>query len=192
MPWPLSPRRLRAAPAHCARFDFEVLPQETITWIEATEFCARLARETGRPYRLPTEAEWEYACRATTTTEFWTGNTMTSEFVNYDGNYPYRLGRADVYRQMPLISGDLGVTNLFGLADMHGNLWEWCQDVWHRDYNGAPCDGSAWEEGGVAHCRVMRGGSWRISGVECRSASRDRVDHRRGNEYVGLRLAMSI
>lgn len=122
------------------------LPVDTISWYEAVEFCARLQQKTGRSYRLLTEAEWEYAARAGTTTPYAFGETITPKIVNYNGNHPYwkPQGKGE-YREKTIPVGSLGRANGFGLYEMYGNLWEWCQDQWHPDYNGAPADGSSWE-----------------------------------------------
>ena len=118
-------------------------PVENVSWYEAVEFCARLSEHTGRAYRLPSEAEWEYACRAGTTTPFHFGETITPELVNYDGNNPYGNAPKGLYRQETTPVGSFPA-NAFGLYDMHGNLCEWCADDWHDNYKGAPTDGSAW------------------------------------------------
>jgi formylglycine-generating enzyme required for sulfatase activity len=154
-------------------FKGDDLPVERVSWNDAVEFCARLSRKTGRAYRLPSEAEWEYAARAGTTTPFAFGPTITPEIVNYHGNYPYGSAPKGAYRQKTIPVGSLGVANAFGLYDLHGNVWEWCQDVWHDNYQGAPTDGSAWLSGGDPSRRVLRGGSWYALGVNCRSALRD-------------------
>jgi len=122
------------------------LPVDTVSWYEAVEFCARLQLKTGRAYRLLTEAEWEYAARAGTTTPYAFGETITPKIVNYNGNYPYweQQGKGE-YREKTIPVGSLRQANAFGLFDMYGNLWEWCQDQWHSDYKGAPADGSSWE-----------------------------------------------
>lgn len=122
------------------------LPVDTISWYEAIEFCARLEKKTGRSYRLLTEAEWEYAARAGTATPFAFGETITPEIVNYDGNNPYYFNAPrGESRGKTIPVGSLGWPNAFGLFDMHGNLWEWCRDQYHPNYDGAPKDGSAWE-----------------------------------------------
>ncbi len=138
-------------------------PVENVSWWEAMEFCTRLSRKTGNIYRLPTEAEWEYACRAGTTTPFAFGETITPDIVNYDGNHPYGSAPKGTYRRSTIDVGSLGVANGFGLYDMAGNAWEWCMDNWHGNYNGAPVDGSAWGGGDTSY-RVLRGGSWTSMG----------------------------
>ncbi|MDX2241639.1 MAG: formylglycine-generating enzyme family protein [Leptolyngbyaceae cyanobacterium bins.302] len=148
-------------------------PVESVSWFDAVEFCDRLSRHTGRPYQLPSEAEWEYACRARTTTPFHCGETITPDLANYDGNYTYRQGLKGIYRKETTPVGSLAA-NAFGLYDMHGNVWEWCLDHRHGDYEGAPTDSSAWidsnPENGAA--RVLRSGSWNGNPRFCRSAAR--------------------
>ncbi len=147
-------------------------PVEQVSWHEAVEFCARLSKQTGREYRLPTEAEWEYACRAGTTTPFHFGPTLTTDLANYDGNYVYGSGPKGANRQQTTDVGSFP-PNAFGLYDMHGNVWEWCLDHWHDHYEGAPTDGSAWIEGGDSNSRLLRGGSWLAYPWVCRSADRN-------------------
>jgi|AGSF01.1.fsa_nt_gi Uncharacterized conserved protein len=155
-------------------------PVEQVTWDEAVEFCRKLTQKTGKSYRLPSEAEWEYACRARTTTPFYFGDTITPDLVNYNGNYPYGSAPKGLYREQ---TTDVGIfpPNAFGLYDMHGNVWEWCSDKWHDNYNGAPTDGSSWETGGDNN-RVLRSGSWDFNAVYCRSAYRC-------GDSAGLRLS---
>ncbi|MEM9447308.1 MAG: formylglycine-generating enzyme family protein [Cyanobacteria bacterium P01_E01_bin.6] len=148
-------------------------PVEKVNWYEAVEFCARLARHTGREYRLPTEAEWEYACRAGTTTPFHFGETISSELANYRGTSRYNDGPKGEYRQETTSVFHFKVANAFGLCDMHGNVWEWCQDHWHGNYDDAPNDGSAWLTDNEGAPRVRRGGSWNFIPEDCRSAYRD-------------------
>lgn len=158
---------LKADPAN---FKGAQLPVERVSWEEAVEFCARLSHKTQKTYRLPSEAEWEYACRAGTTTPFYFGETITPELVNYNGNYPYGKAAKGQYRQKTVEVGSLP-PNAVGLYEMHGNVWEWCADAWHNSYNKAPTDGSVWEaESGSA--RLLRGGSWGNNSRLCRSANR--------------------
>jgi len=166
-------RELKADPS---RFKGDNRPVEQVTWYDAVEFCARLSAHTGRPYRLPAEAEWEYACRAGTTTPFYFGQTLTTEVANYDGNYTYADGPKGEYREETTPVDHFGIANAFGLSDMHGNVYEWCQDHWHDSYVGAPRDGSAWTEGGDSNYRVIRGGSWNSYPRFCRSACRDVIE----------------
>ena len=157
-------------------------PVEQVSWLDATEFCARLQRHTKRPYRLPSEAEWEYACRAGTTTPFHFGPSITTDLANYRGtdheykgetySGAYGQGPHGEYREETTEVGSFEVANAFGLYDMHGNVWEWCLDHWHNTYEGAPTDGSAWLSGNENASRVLRGGSWFDSPGYCRSAIR--------------------
>jgi len=166
-------------------------PVENINWYEATEFCQKLSQITGKKYSLPSESQWEYACRAGTTTPFYFGETITSDLANYDGRDTYADEPKGIYRQE---TTDVGIfpPNAFGLYDMHGNVWEWCQDFWHRDYNGAPTDGSAWETGGDSNIRVLRGGAWRHSSLYCRSARRNRLHAHYLDILRGFRIILSI
>ena len=147
-------------------------PVERVSWNNATEFCEKLSKKTGRDYRLPSEAEWEYACRAGTTTPFYFGETITGELANYRASETYADEPKGKYREQTPPVGQFP-PNAFGLYDMHGNVWEWCQDVWHDDYNGAPTDVSACETGGDSSRRVRRGGSWYFYPWWCRSAYRN-------------------
>jgi len=166
-------------------------PVEKVSWYEAKEFCARLSIHTNREYRLPTEAEWEYACRSGTTTPFHFGEIVSPNLVNYNGNYVYADGPKGKYRKETTAVNYFEVANAFGLSDMHGNVWEWCQDCWHSNYIGAPLDGSAWIVGGDKDLRVRRGGSWDNLPGNCRSASRFwfNADYRTDN--FGFRVCCS-
>jgi len=163
-------------------------PVINVSWQDAQAYCAWLAGQTGKPYHLPTEAEWEYACRAGTETPFHWGDTISPKQANYDGNYPYNGGAKGEYRQKTLPVGQLE-PNAFGLYDMHGNVWEWCEDSWHDNYQSAPTDGSAWVDGNSAN-RVLRGGSWSSHGRSVRSAYRNRNGPDYRNYYFGFRLAL--
>ncbi len=154
-----------------SNFKGDERPVEKVTWDEAVEFCQRLSRHTGTEYRLPSEAEWEYACRAGTTTPFHFGETITSDLANYHGNYTYANEPKGEYRKQTTSVGSF-LPNAFGLYDMHGNVWEWCQDNWHDNYQGAQNDGSAWVLG-LGIKKVIRGGSWDYYPLYCRSAYRD-------------------
>jgi formylglycine-generating enzyme required for sulfatase activity len=146
-------------------------PVERVSWNDATKFCQKLSKKTGRDYRLPSEAEWEYACRAGTTTPFYFGETITGELANYRASETYADEQKGEYRKHTTPVGQFP-PNAFGLYDMHGNVYEWCQDVWHSSYDGAPVDGSAWVNGGDSSLRVVRGGSWYFYPRWCRSADR--------------------
>ena len=152
-------------------------PVERVSWFDAIEFCSRLSQRTGCTYRLPSEAQWEYACRAGSTTPFHFGETISPELANYDGNYSYTNGPEGTYRKQTIKVGSFPA-NAWGLHDMHGNVYEWCEDHWHDSYEGAPTDGSAWLNPKVEEneWRLLRGGSWYINPGRCRSASRD-FDH---------------
>ncbi|MGK7928888.1 MAG: SUMF1/EgtB/PvdO family nonheme iron enzyme [Spirulina sp.] len=144
-------------------------PVERVTWYDAVEFCKRLSKLTGLEYRLPSEAEWEYACRAGTTTSFSFGETMTPERANYKDSVLEIEGKRYENETTPVGSFP---PNAFGLRDMHGNVWEWCADDWHDNYEGAPNDGSAWVENEKENYPVLRGGSWLHYPYVCRSAFR--------------------
>jgi formylglycine-generating enzyme required for sulfatase activity len=146
------------------------LPVGEVSWGKAVKFCHKLSQKTGKTYRLPSEAEWEYACRAGTTTPFYFGETITPDLVNYEGNYPYGHAPKGLDRDQATDVGSFP-PNAFGLYDMHGNVWEWCSDKWHDNYNGAPTDGSSWEIG-TDNNRVLRGGSYIFPADYCRSARR--------------------
>jgi formylglycine-generating enzyme required for sulfatase activity len=176
------------------------LPVESITWHDAEEFCLRLAAITGRAYRLPSEAEWEYACRAGTTTPFNCGPTITPELANYCGTGGAVCGdsggnsvASDVYNDVKYSSGAYGQgptgifratttrpgtfpPNRFGLYDMHGNVWEYCLDKVTDSYADAPPDGTAYLSGPRDAQRILRGGSWSHNPAICRSAYRDGTD----------------
>ncbi|MEA5582246.1 bifunctional serine/threonine-protein kinase/formylglycine-generating enzyme family protein [Nodularia harveyana UHCC-0300] len=165
-------------------------PVENVSWYEAVEFCARLSEKTGREYRLPSESEWEYACRAGTTTSFHFGEMVTTDLVNCSSD-SYGMDVKSKYRKETTDVGSFGVANAFGLYDMHGQVWEWCADTWHNNYDGAPADGSAWEVGGDLHRRLLRGGSWSFSAELCRSASRSWNECDGGLRISGLRVVFS-
>ena len=167
------------------------LPVEQVTWYDAIEFCARLAQKTGRKYRLPSEAEWEYACRAGTTTPFYFGATLSTQLANYDGRSTYGAGACGEYRQQTTPVGDVGAVNAFGLSDLHGNVWEWCGDRWHDNYHHAPSDGRAWLSGQEQQSRVIRGGSWYDLPRFCRSACRYGLQPGDRSNDVGFRVAYS-
>ena len=163
-------------------------PVERVSWEEAIEFCQRLSRQTGKEYRLPTEAEWEYACRAGTTTPFHFGETITTDLANYNGNYTYANEPKGQYLRQTTPVGRFP-PNAFGLYDMHGNVWEWCEDDWHDNYQGAPTDGSAWRAG-ISNLKVVCGGSWFDLPNDCRSAYRDSFIRERDviNNGIGFRV----
>ena len=146
-------------------------PVEQVSWYDAVEFCQRLSKATRKEYRLPSEAEWEYACRAGTTTPFHFGETISTNISNYDGNYTYGDGAKGIYREKTTPVGEFP-PNAFGLYDMHGNVREWCADNWHDNYKGAPTDCSSWTQDGNNKCSPLRGGSCYDFPFVCRSAFR--------------------
>jgi formylglycine-generating enzyme required for sulfatase activity len=165
-------------------------PVEQVSWHDATEFCRRLAQKTGRPYRLPTEAEWEYACRAGTTTPFYFGRTITPELANYDWTSSYNDGPKGKGGRETTPVDQFGIANGFGLCDMHGNVDEWCEDHWHSNYEGAPVNGSAWvdTEDSADASRVLRGGAWDFNPRNCRSASRYVIAAGARGFFIGFRV----
>jgi formylglycine-generating enzyme required for sulfatase activity len=171
-----------------AQIKGDTLPVGIVSWEEAQEFCARLSKATGRRYRLPSEAEWEYACRGGSADAFAFGPNVLPDVVNYDGNVPYGAAPAGASRGGPVPVGSLGLANTFGLYDMHGNVWEWCADTWHEDYTGAPSDGRTWS-GGDDNRRVLRGGSYRIFASFCRSAARSAFTYDFRQDFAGFRVA---
>ncbi|MGK7951977.1 MAG: SUMF1/EgtB/PvdO family nonheme iron enzyme [Xenococcaceae cyanobacterium] len=158
-----------------SEFKGDNLPVERVSWDEAEEFCQRLSKHTGKEYSLPSEAEWEYACRAGTITTFHFGEKITNKLANYESARTKPVG------SFP--------PNAFGLYDMHGNVWEWCEDDWHDNYNGAPTDGSAWRSVLGGDTKVIRGGSWYDHQWNCRSAVRDFYPRNFRNRPFGLRVA---
>jgi formylglycine-generating enzyme required for sulfatase activity len=173
-----------------SRFKGDNLPVEDIRWVDAQEFCQRLSAKTGKNYRLPSEAEWEYACRAETVTPFSFGETISFELANYQGSETYRDSPKGEYHGKTM---DVGVfpANDWGLHDMHGNVWEWCEDDWHSNYEGAPRDGSAWLEQDRSNTyKLVRGGSWFSNPNNCRSASRDGFNDIVNN--VGFRVVCEL
>ncbi|XHR83357.1 MAG: SUMF1/EgtB/PvdO family nonheme iron enzyme [Gloeotrichia echinulata GP01] len=152
-----------------SRFQGKKRPVENVNWNEAVEFCAKLSSKSGKKYQLPSEAQWEYACRAGTKTPFHFGETITTDLANYNGNYTYGSAPKGKYREETTDVGSFPA-NAFGLNDMHGNVWEWCDDNWHENYINAPSDGSSWL--GEIDRQLLRGGSWYYVPAGCRSASR--------------------
>ena len=155
-----------------SRFKGNHRPVEKISWYDAIEFCERLSRLTQRAYRLPSEAEWEYACRAGTKTPFHFGETITPDLANYNGNYTYADASKGKYREETTPVGSFQIANAFGLYDMHGSVWEWCEDHWHDNYEVAPSEGSAWLSENDNQPRLLRGGSWYYPPWYCRCADR--------------------
>jgi formylglycine-generating enzyme required for sulfatase activity len=173
------------APAH-APGDGPALPAVNVSWDEACAYCVWLRAETGESFRLPTEAEWEYACRAGNRAPFATGDEIDSGAANFlyseEGRRIGPGGRTPV-GQYP--------ANAFGLHDLHGNVCEWVEDAWHPGYAGAPVDGSAWAESGEADRRVIRGGAWDYLPRLLRSAWRDSLPRAHRRDNLGFRVAVS-
>lgn len=166
------------------------LPVEYVSWNDCQEFLNKLNARVGGAFRLPSEAEWEYACRAGTSTPFYFGETLSTDQANYDGNYIYGAGKQGVYRRRTTPVGSFPA-NAWGLHDMHGNVWEWCKDDWHGStYEGAPDEGSAWVDSPRGSLRVHRGGSWNYDPRGCRSANRGRGTPVYRDYYLGFRLAL--
>jgi formylglycine-generating enzyme required for sulfatase activity len=135
-------------------------PVVCVNWEDAQAYVAWLPEDTGHAYRPLSEAEWEYVARARRTAPFWWGSSITPAQANYDGNYVYEGGGAKGdYRQSTVPVGSFE-PNPWGLYNVHGNIFEWCEDNWHENYNGAPADSSPWVTGGNGDYRVVRGGSW--------------------------------
>ncbi len=222
--------------AEPANFSENNRPVEQVSWFDAIEFCARLSHFFQKTYHLPSEAQWEYACRAIRSplihascstwgnpktalaplskggTEgggieesgvrsypFHFGETLTTELANYSGvNWEYQgkicskgsygAGPLGEDRRETTPVGAFGVANAFGLYDMHGLVREWCADVWHPTYAGAPTDGTAWMSGGDSNKRVLRGGSWNSSPQKCRSAYRGKFDPSASLYDIGFRI----
>ena len=195
-----------AHPSNKVKIDLELdpsnwkgdkLPVEKVSWYEAKEFCDRLSIKTGKAFDLPTEAQWEYACRAGTTTPFHFGETIDAKFANYRAqdykelNWSGKYGQGSLgeFRQktMPVDSFD---PNAFGLYNMHGNVWEWCLDPWHSNYDGAPKDDRVWDASNDSgsNLRLIRGGSWCHSPGNCRSAYRNRYGPAGQSSLIGFRV----
>ncbi|AOW99097.1 hypothetical protein BJP34_06215 [Moorena producens PAL-8-15-08-1] len=176
-----------------SKFQGDNRPVERVTWFDAVEFCVRLSKYTGTEYRLPSEAEWEYACRAGTTTPFHYGETITSRLANYNASYTYAEEAEGQYRGETTPVGSFP-PNSFGLYDMHGNVWDCCADPYHSNYKGAPTDGSIWTiNNHHTDYFTRRGGSWYLNPGKCRSAFRylfgERVDF---ISHVGFRVARGV
>jgi len=182
-------------------------PVENVSWEDAQEFCKKLSELTGREYKLPSEAQWEYACRAmpsppTSRNEkeiiyppFHFGETISTKVANYNGDEIYGRGKKGEKRGKTTAVNYFGVANEFGLCDMHGNVWEWCDDDWHDNYEGAPTDGSAWidlkskKSNKTSH--PLRGGSWVGGPRHCRSACRYYNSFGNRYNYIGFRVISS-
>lgn len=175
-----------------SRFKGPLRPVEMVNWQDAQQFCQKLSILTNKNYRLPSEAEWEYACRAGTTTPFYFGETIRTDLSNYAANCSYGKSPRGVSRHITTEVGTFP-PNLYGLHDMHGNVWEWCEDAWHTDYQDAPNDGSAWSgENKPDSLRSMRGGSWFNDPKNCRSAHRFSFKANIRDNTYGFRVVLSL
>jgi formylglycine-generating enzyme required for sulfatase activity len=173
------------------RFKGPRLPVDNVSWEDAQLFCSRLSKKTGRVYRLPAEAEWEIACRAGSESPFYFGETITTDLANYVGEHIYLAESKGIYRHTTTEAGCFP-PNAFGLYDMHGNVWEWCADAWHDDYQGAPFDGSVWDAADKKTSRVLRGGCWHEIPGNCRSAVRLKANAEEREDFFGLRVALKM
>ena len=169
-------------------------PVEQVSWLDAMEFCSRLSQRTGRNYTLPSEAQWEYACRAGTSTPFHFGDTISPELANYNGKYAYVDGAKGIDREQTSPVA-MFPANAWGLHDMHGNVLEWCLDEWHKSYEGTPIDGRAWVDTAEGERskesvknRLLRGGSFENGSRNCRSAYRGRDQPDYADYLVGFRV----
>ena len=162
-------------------------PVTNVSWEDAVAYAAWLSKQTRKRYRLPTEAEWEYAARGGTETAYWWGDEMKSAIANCDG-----CGSQWDNKQTAPVGSFR--PNPFGLYDTAGNVWEWVQDCWHEHYDGAATDGSAWEKEGGGDCdqRVARGGSWGDKAGNSRSSDKAGVNAFNRNNFIGFRLAQDL
>jgi formylglycine-generating enzyme required for sulfatase activity len=169
-------------------FHGDDLPVENVTWNDCQEFLEKLSAKEWKTYRLPSEAEWEYGCRAGTTTPFNTGEAISTDQANYDGNYTYGNGEKGENRQKTTPAGSFK-PNAWGVYDMHGNLWEWCQDWYEEDYykSSPSVDPTGPAQGAD---RVLRGGGWISSPMGCRSAYRERRVQNYHHRFIGFRVVL--
>ena len=172
-------------------------PVEGVSWDDVHVFLDKLNLQPERPsdlpdgrFYLPSEAQWEYACRAGTDTPFYFRDTISTDQANYNGNYVYGAGQKGEYREQTTRVGSFP-PNAFGLYDMHGNVWEWNQDAWHDSYEGAPNDGSVWEGENNNNKRLLRGGSWNINPRPLRCANRFRNFPENRYNDIGFRVLVS-
>jgi formylglycine-generating enzyme required for sulfatase activity len=162
------------------------LPVEQVSWDDCQAFCKRLGDKEKKVYRLPTEAEWEYACRAGTTTAYHFGGTLSADQANYNGNFTYGDGKQGLFREKTTPVGSFPA-NPWGLHDMHGNVWQWCND-WHGGYSRTETTDPQGPKAGKN--RVQRGGSWGSHPIFCRSANRNFADPANRTEFCGFRVCV--
>ncbi|WP_013323743.1 formylglycine-generating enzyme family protein [Gloeothece verrucosa] len=182
-------RDLNPDPSH---FKGDDLPVERVSWYEAQEFCARLTQYSGKKYQLPSEAQWEYACRGGTTTPFYFGPTITGQVANYLASEgPYAVEATGEFRKSTTRVGSFPPNN-FGLYDLHGGVYEWCADPWHKNYDGAPTDDSVWLSDNAKdnRYRILRGGGWATEARQCRSAQRTRFGPDNKYSTIGFRVVV--
>jgi formylglycine-generating enzyme required for sulfatase activity len=172
------------------RFKGDDLPVEQVSWKDARRFCDRLSKRAGRHYQLPSETQWEYACRAGTVTPFSFGETLTIDVANFNGEHTFRGEPRGFYRHTTTQGGTFP-PNAFGLHDLHGNLWEWCTDNWLDDYSSSPRDSNSYQDKNNRY-RVVRGGSWHEPPDLCRSASRLQVFESEADEFTGFRVVCDV
>jgi formylglycine-generating enzyme required for sulfatase activity len=166
------------------------LPVDRVGWKEVQEFLRRLkGRDPQHDYRLPSEAEWEYACRAGSEMPFHTGATISTDQANFNGNYIFPQGVKGIYRAETTPVGSFS-PNDWDVHDMHGNMREWCEDRFHPDYMGAPEDGRAWIDGEI-ELRVLKGGGWNDVPENCRAAFRTASDPDTASPGHGFRVAFN-
>jgi eukaryotic-like serine/threonine-protein kinase len=165
-------------------------PVEGVSWDDAIAFCQQLAKKTGKSYQLPSEAQWEYACRAGTTSPFYFGETLTSALANYDANFTYGLASQGKYLQSTTNVGSFW-PNAFGLYDMHGLVWEWCQDTYIDNYQGATTDDKA-RISDRHDLRLLRGGSWGDKPGDCRCANRSKYPQNFKSLLHGFRIVLPV
>lgn len=172
------------------RFKGDNLPVERVSWNDSQKFCQRLSKQTGRSYHLPSETQWEYACRAGTTSPFSFGETLTTDLANFNGEHIFASEPRGYYFHSTSEGGKFP-PNAFGLYDMHGNLWEWCADNWLDDYSSSPRDGSAHQMQSNPY-RVARGGSWHEPANLCRSVARLQLLQTEADEFMGFRVVCDV
>lgn len=172
-----------------SRYKGDSLPVEQISWNTVQRFLTKLNTLTGKNYRLPTEAEWEYAARAGTSSLFHFGDCLSTDQANYNGNFPYKTCPTGVYRKKHLPVGSFA-PNAWGLYDIHGNVWEWCNDIYADEYyKSSPKENPQGAEKGTY--RVIRGGGWGYFADGCRSANRGFYGASISYDGIGLRLVCS-